>query len=693
MSYRHLIKYSLSLPPHIAVAKILGIAKKRILGLWLAKTRALEETFTESTSISLDSLKRSIEKTHISEQLTAATQKALTHEFDLLGSGWTNVDQDQDQTNERNLCSAGNFKRSKKIRLIMGPNYKPIDWHLDFKSGFHWSPLSRSESIQYGHEPGVDIKVPWELARLQHLPQLALAYPNSIKQNLIDEFQNQALDFISANPPRFGVNWVCTMDIAIRAANLILSFDLFRAKGAVLSPPFTDEFVAAIQAHGTQIINNLEWYPNFRGNHYLSNITGLLFVASFLPRDPNTDCWLAFAVQEFVLECKNQFHPDGSNIEASTNYHRLSAEMVVYGTALILGLDDDKQAALNSYDHTLWHANPKLAPAPIEWVENLGPFSQAHFSNLRKIAQFSIDITKPDGHVVQIGDTDNGRFFKLYPAINEETLAEDLQNHRHLAAAIGGLLGDAALITYAGDYYAQEAIIVADLKGSTKLLNYQQSQQPFIPIVKAIPIITKDICKESSRLIIKLPSADLTSKLTSIAYPDFGLYIWKSTNFFLSVRCGTIGQNGNGGHAHNDQLAIELQINEVDWIADPGTYTYTANTKIRDQYRSHLAHATPRVNLKEPSRLDLGLFRLEDNAHAHSINFNEHEFLGVHYGYRTPTYRRITLHTNYIEIIDSLGVHCPHDAHPPATIVSTPEQLRLYFGITLPFSPGYGLQI
>ena len=691
MSFRHLIKYGLSLPPHIAIAKAFSVAKKRILGLWLEKARALEETYTELITVSPDSLKRCVRKNYTSQELTLANQKVLAHEFDLLGSGWTSVD--HYQTQEGIFCSAGNYKRVKQISSLIGPDYKPIDWNLDFRSGYRWSSISRSESIQYGHKPGVDIKVPWELARLQHLPQLALAYTNVIQQNLADEFQNQALDFISANPPGYGVNWVCTMDIAIRASNLILAFDIFRAKGTVFPQPFIDEFVATIRAHGTHITNNLEWYPRFRGNHYLSNITGLLFVASFLPRDPGTDCWLAFAVQEFILECDNQFHSDGSNVEASTNYHRLSAEMAVYGTALILGLDNDKQEALNSYDHTLWNLSPKLAPAPFKWAKNLGPFSSAHFSNLRKTAQFSIDITKPDGHVVQIGDTDNGRFFKLSPAINKDTLAEDQQNHRHLAAAIGGLLGDAGLVAYAGEDNALESQIIADLKGFTRPFRNKQSQQPFIPVLKTRSLVYSDICKESYRLIIKLPSAHLTTKLTSIAYPDFGLYIWKSTNFFLSIRCGTIGQNGNGGHAHNDQLAIELQINDADWIADPGTYTYTADTKTRDQYRSHLAHATPRFNQKEPSRLDLGLFRLEDNAKAHSIKFNEHEFKGVHYGYRTPIYRCITLHDDHIEIIDSLGAHCPHDVCPPTTIVTTPEQLRLHFGITLPFSPGYGLQI
>ena len=236
-----------------------------------------------------------------------------------------------------------------------------------------------------------------------------MAYSDNSAQNLVDEFQNQTLDFMAFNPPRYGVNWVCTMDVAIRAANLILAYDIFHAKGVLFSPEFTSEFIATIRAHGEHITHNLEWYPAFRGNHYLSDITGLLFVSAFLPRDPKSDCWLAFAVQEFILECDTQFNSDGSNVEASTNYQRLSSEMVVYGTALILGLYDNKKVALQSYDHTLWQANPKLSPAPIIWTENLGPFSETHFTKLDKMARFSIDVTKPDGHVAQIGDTDNGR--------------------------------------------------------------------------------------------------------------------------------------------------------------------------------------------------------------------------------------------------------------------------------------------
>ncbi len=682
MSIRHLIKYGLSLPPHIAAAKALGMAKKHIVGIWLAKARALEMTYSDVAQITPTSLNINIKQNHTTNTLNTLIQKTLAHEFDLLGSGWTCVNKDQSEDDASR--SEGNLQRSNQLRALIGPNYKPIDWHLDFKAGYHWSPIVRSLTIAYGHEPGVDIKIPWELARLQHLPQLALAYSDQRSQNLVDEFQNQTLDFMSANPPRYGVNWVCTMDVAIRAANLILAYNIFRAKDALFCPEFANEFVATIRAHGEHIIHNLEWYPTFRGNHYLSDITGLLFVAAFLPRDPKADCWLAFAVQEFTLECDAQFNDDGSNVEASINYHRLSAEMVVYGTALVLGLDDGKKTALHSYDPDLWLASPKLAPAPIAWTENLGPFSKQHFNKLDKMARFSIDVTKPDGHVAQIGDTDNGRFFKLFPAHLEGSLEEDQQNHRHLAAAIGGLLGDEQLIFYAGKKYALEAEIIADLKGPSAPSFTKQTDQPILPPHQSI----SGKCTQSQRLIIEVPS----SGLALIVYPDFGLYIWKSETFFLSVRCGPVRQGSNGGHAHNDQLAIELQIDGVDWIADPGTYTYTADTKTRDLYRSHLAHATPRFYLKEPSRLDLGLFRLEDNAKAQCIKFNEREFLGVHYGYKAPTYRHIILHSTHIEIFDSIGAPCPTDANPQTTTVTTQNELHKHLGLTVPFSPGYGSQ-
>ncbi len=693
MSFRHLLKYGLSLPPHIAALKATQILKKRLVGSWQSRMQSNLCTYADAAEIVEESLGRIVSPpqpgndTKPTDVLTTFASPYLEHKFNLLGSGWKSVE----AVSAPVPVSKGNRERSSQLRSLLSTGYQAIDWQSDFRYGYRWPVSQSSLSIAYGHEPGIDIKVPWELARLQHLPQLALAYGGASNgPRYVAEFRNQTLDFMATNPPGYGVNWVCTMDVAIRAANLILAYDLFRAKGVVFDQAFIDEFTAAIRSHGVHICRNLEWQPGFRGNHYLADITGLLFVAAFLPRDPKTDSWLAFAVQEFRHETAQQFLPDGSNAEASTNYHRLSAEMAVYGTALIFGLPPERQAALHRYDPRTGPCHAHFQHRPADWSADTGPFDASHFTRLRKMADFTINITKPDGHVVQIGDTDNGRFFKLTPVLRGAGPDEDHLDHRHLVAAIGGLLDDGELLGYAGGAYNREVEIVQQIR--RKPLSQPPPPLTSLPARFGQNQNSPTPPQVSKKLRIELPAPDYLHKLTHHAYPDFGLYIWRSERFFLSVRCGDIGQGGNGGHAHNDQLAIELQVNGEDWISDPGSYTYTADTKMRDQYRSHLAHAVPRFRTTEPSRLDLGLFRLENNAKAQCLEFNETTFCGVHYGYGTPTYRQVKIDDGRIEVIDSFGGLTIADETIDTTTVQTAEALREYFDLTLAFSPGYGAQ-
>ena len=189
------------------------------------------------------------------------------------------------------------------------------------------------------------MKVPWELGRLQHLPQLALAAilaradgDGARAEQLAREFQDQVLDFIAANPPRFGVQWAMTMDVAIRAANLLLAWDIFRAADVSFDSEFMRVFSRSAFEHGSHIATNLEWSSHLRSNHYLADVVGLLFVAAYLPASARTDAWLLFATRELLAEVRNQFLPDGGNFEGSTCYHRLSAEMATWGLALVLAL-------------------------------------------------------------------------------------------------------------------------------------------------------------------------------------------------------------------------------------------------------------------------------------------------------------------------------------------------------------------
>jgi len=415
--------------------------------------------------------------------------------------------------------------------------------------------------------------------------------------------------------------------------------ELLDGQDADFDDDFRGEFHALIDAHARFIANNLEDDGPVRGNHYLADITGLLFAVAWLPPSPKTEKWVAFAVRELVNETGRQFTNDGANFEASTSYHRLSAEMVVWATALIMGL--------------------KFAILP-DW----------HMQRVAKMAEFTRHVTKPNDRVAQIGDNDSGRFFKFG--------GEACLDHSGLLGAIAGVFGDLSFAT------TTETRIIRELVAGTQVSGYGENtaEGRFIE-----PPLEKQDWWETTETIITPPDKLVLENLDAVAYPDFGLYIWRSDRFFLSVRCGPVGQNGNGGHAHNDQLAIELNIDGEDWIVDPGSYLYTPSTDKRDAYRSVHAHAAPKLGNKEPSRLDLGLFRLQDNARARCLSFTEDTFEGVHEGYGEPLYRRVEITDGQIRIIDGVT---SHQATPQPVTVASAAELKELWSLDVAFSPGYG---
>lgn len=654
-------------------------------------------------------------------QIAALAGHYLEHRFDLLGSGWVQVKHGMHcrglegyryamgspvhpDSNGKWLdgkINRANVAESRRIWSVVDGDYVPIDWHLDFKSGYRWSEDTWYLDIAYGHKPGVDIKVPWELARMQHLPQLAWACAMA-KDGQVGfaparvyarEFRNQVLDFIATNPPRYGVNWCCTMDVAIRVTNWLVAYDLFRVQGVEFDAKFMNVFMRSVYEHGRHIATHLEWSPELRGNHYLADIVGLLFAAAYLPRIPETDTWLAFAVQELISEVNLQFYPDGTNFEASTCYHRLAAELVVYATALVLGLPDEKQAALREYNHHLLTVRPGLKPGPVPLYplpgsNRLAPFPAWYIERLEKMAEFAMHITKPNGHVPQIGDNDSGHLLKLQPVYRKMTVAEararyanldgytdlpgqavywdeDHLDHRHLVAAVNGLLGREDLAAFAGDDRLETGL-VHHLAGGTRLASYRLGGEP--AGAERVRIGTREdwlglksrfnvLTGEQQRVVeIPVPGSNLLNGLKLYAYRNFGLYIYRSRRLYLAVRCGPIGQNGNGGHAHNDQLAVELNVDGEDWIADPGTYLYTPLPARRNEYRSAKAHFVPLAKgRREPGRLERGLFTLGDEAKAKCLYFGGKGFIGMHWGYGDPVYRVVQLMEHGIRIMDYTG--------------------------------------
>lgn len=754
MSLTYYAKRALSMPPYVVLRKLAGRIKRDLAFKQRRRQDMTHPTYASITPFNrneLYSFNKSLPVNALEirvDQIAALASHSLVHQFDLLGSGWVNVrhgmrcrgvegygydsgfsvkaDSAGSWLNGR--INAPNLHEAQRIWSMVDPDYIPIDWHRDYKSGFRWSEDTWYFDTQYAHKLGVDIKVSWELARMQHFVQLAWAYAlastqgNGSKGNsagfnppevYMREFQDQVLDFIATNPPRFSVNWRCTMDVGIRVANWLMAYDLFWAHGARFGAPFTDIFTRSIFEHGLFIINNLEWSKELTSNHYLSDIVGLLFVAAYLPCTQQTNAWLAFSVQELVKEVGAQFGADGADFEASTSYHRLSAELVTYATALVLGLSDEKQKALERYNHRLHKVEPPLEPAPIALYPLPGgdrrtPFPQWYIDRVEQMAEFTMHITRPDGRIPQFGDNDSGRFLKIMPAYRQMGageakklyknlqgydgladdaiyLVEDHLDHRHLVAAINGLFDRPDFAAFAAGY-PLETQVTTHLSGGVRLPSRAQAMREHIQ-----------------------------GKVKFYPYPDFGLYIYRSDHLYLAVRCGHNGQNGNGGHAHNDQLSFELSLDGVPFIVDPGTYLYTPIPEQRNLFRSTASHSTLAIANKEQNGwLDgpVGLFRMDNRANAKVIEASGHKFVGEHYGFGPAHRRTIEVFGTHIKGLDEctaggkagLFFHLAPDVrasyseagnavilcagHVQVVLKGGPGEWIIADGV---FSPGYGM--
>lgn len=436
------------------------------------------------------------------------------HRFDLLGSG---------------LCFLG----------------ERIQWHTDFKTGYHWDPHVYYLDIHYAPSPGgFDIKLPWELSRCQHFAWLGQAYWLTGDEKYAREFRNQAEDWIQKNPPQYGVNWVCTMDVALRAINWLWGYAFFRQSPS-LEDNFHLLFYRSLLSHGRHIMSNLEWSEKFTGNHYLSDIVGLVYLGILLPEFRESERWLKFGLEALETEMDKQVYPDGVGFEASTNYHRLSTELFLSATLL---------AEMNG--HT---------------------FSQSYIQRLERMIDNIRIIAHPDGTMPVIGDQDNGRIHRLkvwdYPE-------REWLDFRYLLAIGAAWKGNLTWASATGDNWEEAAWMLPD---------------------QATHIYSKRFLERSD------PKPQGLS--------DGGWYVLQNKDFHVLVDLGPNGQNGNGGHAHNDSMSFSLFCQNQLWILDPGTYTYTYDYDARNLLRSTEMHNTVNIEVIEQNWFDpKNLFQMEPNS-------------------------------------------------------------------------------
>ncbi len=639
------IRRLFSISPYILASKISEIPFNKIKKRQLNSHIAYNCTFSKKNLSDVQLV--SVFKLPFAEafaraipQIENAMNNILSHKFDLLGSGSVKVSHtgdypgflsiDKSQVIGKydsklqykskleyidNNINKKNRDYARELISLLPEEYELIDWQRDFISGYRWSELKPTHNLSYGSDAGSDVKVPWELGRLQHITLFPIAYKLASEgklsidsTRLLNEYKHQVLDFIASNPRHFGIQWKCTMDVSIRMLSLAVSFQLFEDAGVQFDSNFRNILLNAIQSHIVHSVENLEWAGGMRGNHYLASICSLVITCIMMQSIRENLDYLSMAVSELFKEILHQFNRDGSNFEGSMSYHYFAFEMITYALLALNTLPEKHLANLfaqaNNKHLTVSNWKAKISKKIQDRLNNIITFSYANIIN---------------NSTWNIGDNDSGKFLKLCPRYHYSTNENYDISHNYN--------------------------IYSDLLQSISFL--VTTPQKELPIACFF-------ARNNQNIVPKLLK-------TNNHFRDFGLYLFTKTNYTAAFRCGKIGQFGKGGHTHNDQLSLLLKVNGEDVLIDNGTYTYTASPAIRNKFRSTEMHNTLAIANMEQNDWRTNshddLFWLANNKGTGKIlSINENSISAQHKAYGKPCIRTIIFEEDRIIIEDSLDI-------------------------------------
>ena len=248
-------------------------------------------------------------------------------------------------------------------------------WNLDFVCGAEW-PYVRYKGFEYIRHDGADVKVPYELSRLQILPILGKAHILTRDDSYRRTAMGLVSHWIQSNPIPEGVNWTIAMEAALRAMSICFLLNLlspFRPE----EQPWLDAVTRSLGQHMLYIGGNLEFSHLMTSNHYLSDVVGLYCLSVFLDGGGMATRRREYR-RRIEAEMAKQVYDDGGDYEASTGYQVLVTQL--FATSLLLMR-----------------------------AERSAPAQQAFVERLRMMFRFLNTIASATGELPQVGDCDDGR--------------------------------------------------------------------------------------------------------------------------------------------------------------------------------------------------------------------------------------------------------------------------------------------
>lgn len=269
----------------------------------------------------------------------------------------------------------GHFKLLGFDDLYFG---SPIDWHLEPIAGKraprrHWSQISYLDANEVG-----DKKIIWELNRHQYFVTLGQAYLYTRDERYAETFIAHLTSWMDANPPKLGINWASSLEVALRAIAWLWAFHFFNQSPS-LTPAIFARALKFLYLHARHLETHLSTYfsPN---THLTGEALGLFYLGLLLPEFRRATRWRSLGWRILMEELDRQVRPDGVYFEQTSYYHRYTTDF---------------------YTHLLILARRHDLP------------SEAIATKLVGLLDHLMHLTKPNGATPLIGDDDGGHLVKL----------------------------------------------------------------------------------------------------------------------------------------------------------------------------------------------------------------------------------------------------------------------------------------
>ena len=272
--------------------------------------------------------------------------------------------------------SSGKFDLLGLKDLTFG---NPIDWHLEPVSGktsplVHWSHLDFLDAEVAG-----DKKITWELNRHQYFITFGQAYWLTGDEKYAQTFVAQLESWLSRNPPKVGINWASSLEIAFRSISWLWGMHFFKESPALPNGTLL-EAIKYLYLNARHLETYLSTYfsPN---THLTGEALGLFYLGTLLPQFKEAERWRSKGREILLNQLSRHVQPDGVYFEQSSYYHRYTADFYLHFLILC-------------------RQNGCSVPEEVE-------------ANLQLLLEHLMFIMRPDGTTPFFGDDDGGRLVKL----------------------------------------------------------------------------------------------------------------------------------------------------------------------------------------------------------------------------------------------------------------------------------------